>query len=98
MSDTGYTQMGRVEAFSPLGGIRCWFYSQDHRPPHFHAEKRGQWHVRVYFLLLKDAMLEQVRGPRGLMSSADRNALVDVAELYREELLKEWEEKVVCDD
>jgi hypothetical protein len=32
------------------------------------------------------------------MGSADRNALVDVAELYREELLKEWEEKVVCDD
>jgi hypothetical protein len=88
--------MGRVAAFA-LAGVECWFYSQDHRPPHFHARRRGQWHVRVYFLEAKARMLERVAGPRGVLSAADRSALCDVAELYREELLLEWEQKVVCD-
>jgi hypothetical protein len=87
--------MGKVAAFR-LAGVTCWFYSQDHWPPHFHAKRKGQWHVRVFFLEAKGKMLERVPGPRGIMSAADRDALCDMAELYREELLMEWEQKVVC--
>ncbi|MCD4825870.1 MAG: DUF4160 domain-containing protein [Phycisphaerae bacterium] len=89
--------MGKLEAFN-LKGIGCWFWSQDHRPPHFHAKRKGQWEIRVYFLLPKEQMLERVRGAREAITRQDRNALCDMAELYREELLVEWERKVVCDD
>ena len=41
--------MSRVESFS-VPGVECWFYSNDHRPPHFHARRRGEWSVRVFFL------------------------------------------------
>jgi hypothetical protein len=86
--------MGKVAAFT-LAGIACWFYSQDHQPPHFHAKRTGQWHARVFFLEARGKMVERVRGPRGIMSAGDREALCDMAELYREELLTEWEQKVV---
>ena len=49
--------MGRVTAFE-LVGVECWFYSQDHRPPHFHARKRGKWHVKVLFMEAREAMIE----------------------------------------
>ncbi len=39
-----------VESFQ-IAGCRCWFYSDDHRPAHFHARSPGEWEVRVYFLL-----------------------------------------------
>jgi len=92
-----YACMGKVSSFR-LEGIYCWFYSQEHRPPHFHAKKKGEWHVRVYFQMSKARMIERVKGLRGRISRADRNALCNMAELYREELLKEWEKKVRYDD
>ena len=87
--------MGKVSCFS-LEGIDCWFWSQDHRPPHFHAKKEGQWEVRVNFLKIKDEMIERIKGLRGHISSTDANALTDMAKQYRAELLKEWEKKVRC--
>ena len=42
--------MPNVECFQ-IGGCRCWFYSDDHRPAHFHASSPGEWEARVYFLL-----------------------------------------------
>lgn len=89
--------MGKVQAFV-LKGIQCWFYSQDHRPPHFHAKRKGQWHFRVFFLAAKEGMLERAKGPDRKITAGDRNALCDMGELYREELLIEWEQKVICDE
>ena len=88
--------MGKVTSFN-LEGIECWFHSQEHRPPHFHAKKRGHWHIRIYFMEAKSNMAERARGPRGRISSADRNTICDIAEWYRGELLLEWEKKVNCD-
>ena len=88
--------MGKVTVFR-LVGIDCWFPSQDHLPPHFHAKRRGEWHFRVLFLEARANMLERVRGLSGRVKAQDRNALCDMAELYREELLAEWEDKVVRD-
>ena len=91
--------MGQVDCLN-LENIYCWFNSHEHRPPHFHAKRKGEWHVRVYFQRPRSKMVERVQGRslRGRIARADRNALCDVAELYREELLQEWDKKVLCDD
>ena len=89
--------MGKVEAFE-IDGIECWFWSHDHRPPHFNAKRRGAWCYKVFFLLPRQEMLERAKGPRGRIGARDRKALRDLAELHREVLLKEWERKVKCDD
>ncbi len=89
--------MGRVKAFE-LVGIECWFWSDDHNPPHFNAKRRGQWCFKVFFLRAKEQMLERERGPRGEISARDRRDLCRLAETHRLELLKEWERKVNVDD
>lgn len=89
--------MGKVDTFK-LEGVECWFYSQDHSPPHFHARKRGKWHVRVYFMQARDRMLERVRGPRSPLPGGDIRVVCDAAERHRAQLLREWERKVACDD
>lgn len=87
--------MSDVDAFA-LPGIKCWFHSNDHGPPHFHAKRSGQWECRVKFLLASDQMLERIKRPglRGRMSAADRNALCAAAAANREALLEEFETKV----
>jgi hypothetical protein len=42
----------------------------------------------------KGKMIERAKGLKGRISRVDRNALRDMVELYREELLIEWEKKV----
>jgi hypothetical protein len=88
--------MGKLNCFR-IEGVDCWFWSRDHRPPHFNAKRRGEWEVRVFFMTGKASMIERVRGP-GRISRAHRNALIDMAEQHREDLLKEWEKKVRYDD
>jgi hypothetical protein len=88
--------MGKVSCFD-LEGIYCWFNSLEHRPPHFHARRKGQWHVRVFFLNAESNMIERAKGPEGRMGKNDRNALCEQARLNREKLLGEWEQKVCCD-
>ena len=90
----GYNYMGKVEAFT-LAGIECWFNSQDHGPPHFHARRKGKWHVRVRFMESKDDMFERVRGAQGRFSARQRNSLYETVKEIRGELLLEWERKVV---
>jgi hypothetical protein len=41
-------------------------------------------------------MIERAKGPRGRISSKDADALTDMAQRYRVDLLKEWEKKVRC--
>ena len=88
---------GKVEAFK-VDGIECWFWSHDHRSPHFNAKRKGQWCVKVRFLLPRHEMLERAKGPRGRIRAADRKVLCDMAEAHRAELLAEWERKVQPDD
>jgi len=47
----------RVDAFTALG-LELWFNSDDHLPPHFHAENAGKWHVRVFFLRIPSEMFK----------------------------------------
>ncbi|NUN98523.1 MAG: DUF4160 domain-containing protein [Candidatus Omnitrophica bacterium] len=53
--------MSRVKAFK-IRGVRCWFWSGDHHPPHFHVEHEGgDWSARVFFSLPGDSMIQDIR-------------------------------------
>jgi len=78
-------------------GIKLWFFSNDHNPPHFHAKKRGEWEYRVNFLEAENAMLEIKWGEKE-MPKAFRKILVGTVAKYRAPLLMEWEAKVCRDE
>jgi hypothetical protein len=63
------------------------------QPPHFHAKRRGQWEVRIYFQKPETEMLE-IKWLVGRISKKDKRSLCDMASNLRPELLIEWEEKV----
>lgn len=84
--------MGKVDCFT-LPGLDLWINSSDHPPPHFHAERRDKWSIRVYFLLCREGELvcDTVYG-NGPNSTERRTLLAQVLE-HREALLREWEIK-----
>ena len=88
--------MGDVDAFS-IPGLKCYFSSNDHPPPHFEVLKRGHWVIRVYFL-----RSGKVRGLnwvyknrwRGNPTGAEEAAILEMVLAHRRGLLREWNEKV----
>lgn len=82
--------MAQVKALS-VPGIRMWFPSGDHQPPHFHADRPGQWHAVVYILEGAGRMIELKRPPDAKIRSGDRRRIVAGVEANREALLQEWE-------
>lgn len=83
--------MAKIECFE-IHGLYCWFWSNDHDPPHFHAKREGDWEIKVKFAEGEEEMFEQEWGitpsskvPRQLKKAVERN---------REALLREWEAKV----
>jgi hypothetical protein len=79
--------MVTVAAFG-VEGLKLWFWSNDHEPPHFHAKRRGEWEIKVHFLLEASDMIEVVSG------SPSRKALkeiISLAERHRLELLEQWQ-------
>jgi len=88
--------MGRVGAFG-VAGLDLWFTSSDHLPPHFHASRRGQWEVRVFFLLCTDRHLEWSLKWKDRRRTISRGVLESLRERsirFRVQLLEEWEAKV----
>jgi len=86
--------VGRVAAFA-LDGLEIWFNSSDHLPPHIHVKQRGEWEIRVFFLLCIDSRLEFNRkwgkkDPSAAIQAAIREAVLR----HRAALLGEWEQKV----
>jgi len=82
--------MATVRAFE-LPGLKMWFWSLDHEPPHVHAKREGEWEVKVYFLLAPGDMFELVwadkKPPGRVLKEISR-----LAEEHRMALLEEWEE------
>lgn len=85
--------MAKVEAFA-IPGIRLWFYSHDHRPPHFHALREGEWELRVFFLEADTEMIEIVWNSRSRAPIREIKKLCAEARLHRRALLDEWHIKV----
>ena len=81
--------MAVVRAFA-VEGIKCWFWSDDHEPPHFHAKKAGEWEVQVYFLLDPGQMIEVVWTAKR-PAAKTLAAITSRAEQHRVELLEQWE-------
>ncbi len=92
--------MPPVDAFS-LAGFDLAFLSNDHRPPHFHAVRRGEWEIRVYILTTTaDKLHFDVKWPKKPGAGPDRRVLrVLCARVHghRDALLAEFEQKVNYD-
>jgi hypothetical protein len=88
--------MGRVEAFE-IEGLDLRFPPCDHLPYHFHAVKRGQWHIRVVILRCsrRHGLFYELRWGPG-PDAAERARLLEMVVRHRRRLLREWERKVVC--
>lgn len=84
--------VAKVSAFG-IPGLDLWFNSNDHLPPHFHAEQPGDWEVRVLFLREPTEMID-VRWQNRSPKASTLRELCDAAEVYRQQLLEEWEQKV----
>jgi hypothetical protein len=82
--------MAVVRAFQ-LVGLYLWFWSNDHEPPHFHAKRRGEWEVKVLFLLDVTEMIEIVWCDKPPSSKALKE-LTELAQRHRAELLQQWQE------
>jgi hypothetical protein len=83
--------MGKVDCFE-IPGLTCWFWSNDHDPPHFHVERKGEWELKVKFLETEEEMFELEWG-----TAPNSKVRREIAEHVREnrlELLAEWEAKV----
>ena len=82
--------MAVVRAFQ-LAGVKIWFWSHDHEPPHFHAMRSGEWEVKVHFLFEPAEMIETVwaeKKPSGKMLKS----LTSLAQRHRVALFEQWEE------
>ena len=82
--------MATVQPFQ-IPGLKLWFWSADHEPPHFHAKRAGEWEVKVRFLLEPGEMIEFIWANKRPASSVLRE-LTRLAEEHRLELLEQWEE------
>jgi hypothetical protein len=84
--------MAVIKAFS-IAGMKLWFYSNDHEPPHFHAKRNGEWEIRVKFLESDEEMFELVsrKTAKATVSTQDTKMLQEMVNEHRPALLREWE-------
>jgi hypothetical protein len=83
--------MAKVDCFE-IPGLVCWFWSDDHDPPHFHVKRVGKWEIKVNFMASEADMFELLWG-----KPARAKVLRSIAERVGEnrvQLLAEWEAKV----
>ena len=80
--------MARVTCFQ-VPGIRMLIPSGDHRPPHFHASRPGEWSAKVFFLEPADQMIQAIRPLDATIRGRDRRTIVRGVEANRQALLEE---------
>jgi hypothetical protein len=83
--------MPKVACFE-IAGLSCWFWSNDHDPPHFHAKREGEWELRVKFSEGEAQMFEMVWGE--VPKAKVLRQLAEAVTENRENLLAEWEANV----
>jgi len=89
--------LGKVESIT-IEGLDLWFNSSDHLPPHLHASKTGHWEIRVFILECNQRLLSHtVKWSRfgKKPGSQELNEVLKAVLEHRDELLREWERKVV---
>lgn len=77
-----------------IAGMKLWFWSNDHEPPHFHVKKSGEWEYRVCFLLDASEMFELkwAKTEKTTMSRQEREQIVELVAAHRPAILQEWEQ------
>lgn len=76
-----------------VDGLRLWFWSDDHNPPHFHAQRPGEWELKVNFMESSAAkMFTLVKGNK--VPSAYTKLLEKLVVENRLGIFKEWERSV----
>jgi hypothetical protein len=91
--DINVVHVPKVSAIAQAG-LELFFNSNDHLPPHFHAERPGEWEVRVHFMRDEAQMVET----RWALKQPPKKALRSLcaaAAGARVALLVEWEQKVL---
>ena len=83
--------MPKVACFQ-LPGLFCWFWSDDHNPPHFHVKREGEWEIKVKFTEPDEKMFESIWGDEP--GAKILRQLKKMVREKREQLLAEWETKV----
>jgi hypothetical protein len=83
--------MAKVDCFE-IPGLHCWFWSNDHDPPHFHVKQEGKWEIKVKFVEGEEEMFESVWGHT--RSGKILRQLKRAVTTHRVALLAEWEAKV----
>lgn len=83
--------MATVNAFQ-IDGLKIWFWSNDHEPPHFHAKRKGEWEVKVCFMLDQAEMIEVMAWSKRRPTKTMLKSLTASAAKHRVELLKQWQE------
>ncbi|WP_417738717.1 DUF4160 domain-containing protein [Rosistilla oblonga] len=73
-----------------IPGLKIWFWSNDHEPPHFHVKRRGEWEVKVTFMLAPAEMIEVLGSVKP--SQRQLKALTELAVAHRLELLEQWQQ------
>lgn len=83
--------MPRVACFV-IPGLTCWFWSNDHAPPHFHVKRQGEWELKVKFAEGETQMFELEWGkvPKAKVLREIATAVME----HRVQLLAEWEAEV----
>ncbi len=86
--------VGKVEAFE-IAGLDLRFPAGDHLPYHFHAIRRGRWHIKVVIKRCsrKHGLHYEVRWGSG-PDARERAELLEAVVKHRRRLLREWEQKV----
>lgn len=83
--------MGRVDCLE-WPGRKCWFWSEDHREPHFHVQSSGEWEIRIFFGQ-EPPYYDVVWQVKALPGRALKKFLREAA-AQREALFAEWDAKV----
>lgn len=81
--------MVTVSAFQ-IEGLKLWFWSNDHEPPHFHVKKAGEWEVKISFMLDQSEMVE-VEWSKKHLSQKVLKQVTKLAEEHRVALLEQWQ-------
>ena len=81
--------MATVTAFG-IAGLKIWFWSNDHEPPHFHAKRSGEWEVTFKFMLDPSEMIE-LKWSKKTPRKSVLKQLTSMAKKHRVELLEQWQ-------
>lgn len=94
--------MGKVDVFKVPWG-ECIYRSEDHNPPHFHVKHTQEgWEIRIFISTTTDKKLDyNFKTPSSrkihISASLQKEIRKEVFK-HREELMKEWDKKVLIKD